>query len=119
ASRGSARPRPDAADSAAGGGPPGGRDRSIGRAPRARGAREDRLTRHMLRAWHFIWIAIACAIAGCASEQPMTVARALAPGEFAETILTNGKIVTVDERFGIAQALAVKDGRIVAVGSSA
>jgi predicted amidohydrolase YtcJ len=72
----------------------------------------------MLRLCHFICIAITLAIAGCASEQPRTVARALAPGEFADTILTNGKVVTVDERFSIAQALAVKSGRVLAVGSS-
>ena len=34
----------------------------------------------------------------------------------ADTILVNGKIVTVDDRFTIAQALAVKDKRVVAVG---
>jgi predicted amidohydrolase YtcJ len=37
----------------------------------------------------------------------------------ANLILTNGKIVTVDERFTIAQALAVRGDRIVAVGSNA
>ena len=36
----------------------------------------------------------------------------------ADLILTNGKIVTVDERFTIAQAVAVRDGRIVAVGTN-
>src|SRR5688572_30807582 len=36
-----------------------------------------------------------------------------------DLILVNGKVVTVDERFTIAQALAVKSGRIVAVGSTA
>ena len=44
-----------------------------------------------------------------------------APGsafsQTADLVLTNGKIVTVDDRFTIAQALAVKDGRIVAVGT--
>ena len=34
-----------------------------------------------------------------------------------ETVLHNGKIVTVDEDFSIAQAVAIKDGRFVAVGS--
>ena len=37
----------------------------------------------------------------------------------ADTILVNGKIVTVDDRFTIAEALAIRDQRIVAVGSSA
>src|SRR5512140_1437773 len=36
-----------------------------------------------------------------------------------DTVLVNGKIVTVDDRFTVAQALAIKDGRIVAVGKSA
>jgi predicted amidohydrolase YtcJ len=39
--------------------------------------------------------------------------------EAADLLLTNGKIVTVDDRFTIAQALAVKGSRIVAVGSTA
>ena len=37
----------------------------------------------------------------------------------ADTILVNGKIVTVDDRFTIAQAVAIKGGRIVAVGKTA
>src|SRR6185436_10249720 len=36
----------------------------------------------------------------------------------ADVILTNGKIITVDEKFTIAQALAIKGNRIVAVGSN-
>jgi predicted amidohydrolase YtcJ len=35
-----------------------------------------------------------------------------------DTILVNGKIVTVDRQFSIRQALAIRDGRIVGVGSS-
>ena len=37
----------------------------------------------------------------------------------ADIILTNGKIVTVDDRFTIAQAVAIKGQRIVAVGKTA
>ena len=37
----------------------------------------------------------------------------------ADTILVNGKIVTVDDRFTVAEALAIRDQRIVAVGSNA
>ncbi len=33
----------------------------------------------------------------------------------ADTILYNAKIVTVDEDFSIAQAVAIKDGRLVEV----
>ena len=35
-----------------------------------------------------------------------------------DVILTGGKVITVDERFTIAQAIAVKGDRIVAVGSN-
>jgi predicted amidohydrolase YtcJ len=37
----------------------------------------------------------------------------------ADIALINGKIVTLDERGSIAEALAVQDGKIIAVGSSA
>ncbi len=37
----------------------------------------------------------------------------------ADTILTNGKIITVDDRFSIAQAVAIRGERIVAVGTTA
>ncbi len=46
---------------------------------------------------------------------PSAVARAQSP----DLILTNGKIVTVDDRFSIAQALAIRGQRIVKVGSTA
>ena len=39
--------------------------------------------------------------------------------ERADLILVNGKIITVDDRFTIAQALAIERGRIVAVGTNA
>lgn len=47
---------------------------------------------------------VACAVARVA----------LAAG--ADMILFNGKIITVDDQFSIAQAVAIADGRIVAVG---
>ncbi|WP_187265450.1 amidohydrolase [Reinekea thalattae] len=37
----------------------------------------------------------------------------------ADTLLINGKILTVDDDFSIVQSLAIRDGRIVAVGSNA
>ena len=40
------------------------------------------------------------------------------PALAVDTILVNGKIVTVDDRFTIVQALAIKNQRIVAAGSS-
>ena len=36
----------------------------------------------------------------------------------ADLVLINGKVVTADDRFTVVQALAVRDGRIVAVGST-
>src|ERR1700692_1419731 len=35
-----------------------------------------------------------------------------------DLILSNGKIITVDQRFSIAQAVAIRGERIVAVGSN-
>lgn len=48
------------------------------------------------------------ALAACAGE----------PDNPADLVLTNGKVVTVDDALPEAQALAVKDGRILAVGTS-
>jgi predicted amidohydrolase YtcJ len=38
---------------------------------------------------------------------------------FADAVYHNGKVLTVDEKFSIAQALAVRDGKVMAVGSNA
>jgi predicted amidohydrolase YtcJ len=54
--------------------------------------------------------AIALVIAGAA------IVRAQQPA--GDLILTNGKIITVDEKFTIAQALAIRGDRIVAVGTN-
>jgi predicted amidohydrolase YtcJ len=59
----------------------------------------------------------AAAVAGVAALAG--VAAAQSPAQLPDLVLTNGKIVTVDERFSIVQALAVKDGRIVAAGRNA
>jgi len=53
---------------------------------------------------------IACLLAGWS---------AAAAAQQADKILLNGKIVTVDDRFTVAQALAIKGERILAVGSNA
>ena len=37
----------------------------------------------------------------------------------ADLVLTNGKIVTVDDRFSVAQAVAIKGERVIAVGKNA
>jgi predicted amidohydrolase YtcJ len=46
-------------------------------------------------------------------------AAAAPAGGGADLVLVNGRIITVDPRDSIAQGLAVQDGRIVAIGSSA
>ena len=53
----------------------------------------------------FLWLGLS----SCASGVP----EGLAP----DMVLHNGKIVTVDESFSIAQAVAIQDGRLIAVGS--
>ena len=47
-------------------------------------------------------------LAGCQTPE--------SPG--ADTVLTNGRILTVDAGFTIAESLAIRDGRIVAVGAN-
>jgi predicted amidohydrolase YtcJ len=46
------------------------------------------------------------------------LAASLAPAQNATTVLLNGKILTVDRKFSTAEALAIRGGRIVAVGTS-
>src|SRR5262245_41510102 len=41
-----------------------------------------------------------------------------APAASPDLILHHGKIITVDDRFSIRQAIAVRDGRILRVGSN-
>lgn len=50
------------------------------------------------------------------TTQPPTTP--VAPAGFADLILRNGKVITVDRGDTIAQAVAVKDDRILAVGSN-
>jgi predicted amidohydrolase YtcJ len=45
------------------------------------------------------------------------LARAICAQPAPDLILTNGKIITVDERFSIAQAIAIQGDRVVAVGT--
>jgi predicted amidohydrolase YtcJ len=47
------------------------------------------------------------------------VSAASAFSQAADTILLNGKVLTVDSQFSIREALAIRDGRIVGVGRSA
>jgi predicted amidohydrolase YtcJ len=57
------------------------------------------------------------AILGLAAALAMSAAAAVAQSP--DTALVNGKIITLDERSAVADALAVRDGKIMAVGRSA
>jgi predicted amidohydrolase YtcJ len=65
-----------------------------------------------------VWSSSAGAIALAVMAALISVFPA-AQAQTADTILVNGKVVTVDERFSIAQALAIRGGRVVKVGTSA
>jgi hypothetical protein len=49
----------------------------------------------------------------------LTLAGARAGEKAADTVLVDGKVITLDARERVAEALAIRDGRIVAVGTSA
>jgi predicted amidohydrolase YtcJ len=53
-----------------------------------------------------------CSFCICAQSAPAT------GSDPSDLILVNGKIITVDARDSIAQAIAIRDGKIVAVGSN-
>ncbi|HEX4129158.1 MAG TPA: amidohydrolase family protein, partial [Pirellulales bacterium] len=59
---------------------------------------------------HLWQVVLACLFAG---------SQALAAAETADLIAHGGRVVTVDRDFSIHQALAVKDGKLLAVGSDA
>lgn len=64
--------------------------------------------------WAFALSATAMAIAACGGDGDNG-----ALSEEAQTVYTNGQVLTVDAQDAVAQGVAVKDGRILAVGSSA
>src|SRR5437667_10792215 len=49
----------------------------------------------------------------------LTVVTPAACSQSADTILVNGKILTVDKQFSAREALAIREGKIMATGSSA
>ena len=49
----------------------------------------------------------------------VVAAPAVTHAQVPDTVFVNGKIITVDDRFSIAQALAIRGGRIAKVGTSA
>src|SRR5712692_6296420 len=64
------------------------------------------------RSWKPRLVAAALAITG--ASMFVSAQQATAP----DIVLSNGKIITVDDRFSIAQAVAVRGDRIVAVGTN-
>lgn len=69
------------------------------------------------RAWLPSLAAVGAALAAAACA-PSTTSSSASTASPADTVYLNGKIVTVDQRFSIAQAVAVKDGKFIDVGSS-
>jgi len=57
-----------------------------------------------------------CAAASTAAAQSSPVPPELV--RYPDLILLNGQVLTVDKAFSVAQAVAVRDGRILAVGTS-
>jgi predicted amidohydrolase YtcJ len=56
--------------------------------------------------------------AGALTLSQAALTQAQAQGVAADLLLFNGKIVTVDDAFSIHQAIVVKDGRVLAVGTN-
>lgn len=56
--------------------------------------------------------------AAMAAAAALAFSAASAHAQGADTVLVNGKVVTLDARSTVAQAVAIRDGRIVAVGSN-
>ncbi len=48
----------------------------------------------------------------------LAVSRVLAAQERADLVIINAKILTVDAKFSVAQALAIRDGKFIAVGQN-
>ncbi|MDB6002195.1 MAG: amidohydrolase [Rhizobacter sp.] len=64
--------------------------------------------------WRHALIAAACVlVAACGGDDDDT------PPVVADAIYTNGKVVTVDGQSSVAQAIAVKDGKFLRVGTTA
>jgi predicted amidohydrolase YtcJ len=86
-----------------------------------RSAAAEKHSRSELRTPHTLWlvnrlpiVAVVLCLAGVAASG--VVARS--QQQPADIILSNGKVVTVDDRFSIASAVAIRGERIVAVGSN-
>ena len=65
----------------------------------------------------WLCLGLALILSACGSDKQLP-AVAQEPDEVADVIYTNGKIYTVDDSLPWAEAVAIKDGRFIAVGSS-
>ena len=63
---------------------------------------------------------LALALLACSESEVQDIAPPadIPQPEGADWVLTNGKILTADDDFSIAQAMAIEDGRIIAVGNN-
>lgn len=67
----------------------------------------------------FLVAFIAASLVGCSpADQPSLESNETASKDVADTVYTNGKIYTVNEAQPWAEAVAIKDGKFVAVGSN-
>ncbi len=67
-----------------------------------------------------LFVAFTISLAGCSpADQPISESGETAVSNAADTVYTNGKIYTVDEAQPWAEAVAIKDGAFVVVGSNA
>jgi predicted amidohydrolase YtcJ len=62
-------------------------------------------------------ILLLLALAACGGSHEVDFARSLAVPAPADLVLRNGKIITVDRDFSIREAVAIRDGRFIAVGT--
>jgi predicted amidohydrolase YtcJ len=63
-----------------------------------------------------VYFALLLLLVGCSGAE-VDFARSLAVPQPADIVLRSGRIVTMDRDFSIKQAVAIKDGRFLAVGS--
>lgn len=73
----------------------------------------------MVRSAKGSWIRRIAGLKAASLLLTCTVAGAAPPRPAADLILYDGKFLTMDQRGSVAQAIAVRDGRIVAVGTDA
>ena len=76
----------------------------------------------LTKIWRALAICALLAAVGCTGptpepqqEQAPAAAQDLSAAGPADVILSNGKIITVDNKFTIAQAVAIKGDRVIAV----